>query len=54
MRFGCFDGKRFEWFNPAAVTHYFGWVLEEVTLRARNGNWWVGTGEGLFPVPSNR
>src|SRR3989442_7405861 len=25
-----------------------GWVLEYVTLQARSGEWWVGTGEGLY------
>jgi ligand-binding sensor domain-containing protein/signal transduction histidine kinase len=53
-RLGCFDGSRFDWFNPVAVTH-FGWVGEGVTLQARSGEWWVGTGEGLYRFPaSNR
>ena len=47
---GCFDGRRFDWFKPAAVTD-FGWVGEQVELRARNGEWWVGTGEGLYRFP---
>ena len=46
-RLGCFDGQRFHWFTPAAVTT-FGWVQEQVTLQARTGEWWVGTGEGLY------
>ena len=48
---GCFDGRRFDWFKPAAVTD-FGWVGEQVELRARNGEWWVGTGEGLYRFPT--
>ena len=48
---GCFDGRRFDWFKPAAVTD-FGWVGEQVELRARNGEWWVGTGEGLYRFPA--
>jgi ligand-binding sensor domain-containing protein/two-component sensor histidine kinase len=50
-RLGCFNGQRFDWFQPAAVT-YMGWVHEQVTLQARNGNWWVGTGVGLFRFPA--
>lgn len=46
-RLGCFDGRRFDWFKPRAVTD-FGWVPEGVTLQARNGEWWAGTGEGLY------
>jgi ligand-binding sensor domain-containing protein/two-component sensor histidine kinase len=49
---GCFDGQQFEWFKPAAVTD-FGWVGERVDLRARNGEWWVGTGEGVYRFPPN-
>jgi ligand-binding sensor domain-containing protein/two-component sensor histidine kinase len=54
MRLGCFDGQRFDWFRPAAVTALgwkLGWVGERVTLRARNGDWWVVTGEGLYRFP---
>ena len=50
-RLGCFDGQRFHWFTPAAVTS-FGWVQEQVTLQARTGEWWVGTGEGLYRFPA--
>ena len=46
-RLGCFDGQRFDWFKPAAVTA-MGWVTERVTLQAHTGEWWVGTGEGLY------
>jgi signal transduction histidine kinase/ligand-binding sensor domain-containing protein len=50
QRFGCFDGQRFNWFHPKAP-FYFGWVMEEVTLQARNGEWWAGSGEGLYRFP---
>lgn len=50
-RLGCFDGLRFDWFKPRAVTN-IGWVTEHVTLQARSGEWWVGTGEGLYRFPS--
>ena len=51
-RFGCFDGKRFNWFTLVALAN-FGWVMEEVTLQARNGEWWVGSGEGLYRFPAS-
>ena len=51
QRLGCFDGQRFDWFMPAAVT-IFGWVNEQVTLQARTGEWWVGTGDGLYRFPA--
>ena len=48
-RLGCFDGRRFEWFKPDAVTD-MGWVGEHVTLQTRAGEWWLGTGEGAGPL----
>jgi ligand-binding sensor domain-containing protein/two-component sensor histidine kinase len=51
QRFGCSDGQRFNWFKPKALT-YTGWVMEEVTLQSRNGEWWVGSGEGLYRFPA--
>ena len=50
-RFGCFDGQRFNWFQPK-TPFFFGWVMEGVTLQARNGEWWVGSGQGLFRFPA--
>jgi ligand-binding sensor domain-containing protein/two-component sensor histidine kinase len=50
-RLGRFDGRRFDWFRPDAVSN-FGWVAEQVTLQGRNGDWWVGTGEGLYRFPA--
>lgn len=50
-RLGCFNGQRFDWFLSAAVTN-LGWVNEQVTRQARNGEWWVGTGEGLYRFPA--
>jgi signal transduction histidine kinase/ligand-binding sensor domain-containing protein len=49
-RLGCFDGQRFDWFKPAAVTT-FGWVSEQTTLQARNGEWWLSTEQGLYRFP---
>ncbi|HEY3102819.1 MAG TPA: two-component regulator propeller domain-containing protein, partial [Pyrinomonadaceae bacterium] len=53
QRFGCFDGQRFDWFKPKVLPFYFGWVMEEVTLQARNGEWWLGSGEGLYRFPAS-
>jgi ligand-binding sensor domain-containing protein len=40
-------------FLPAALRNRdAGWVSGGVTLQARNGEWWVGTGEGLFRFPA--
>jgi signal transduction histidine kinase/ligand-binding sensor domain-containing protein len=50
IRLGCFDGQRFDWFKPAAVTN-FGWVQEQTILQTRNGEWWIGTEEGLYRFP---
>jgi ligand-binding sensor domain-containing protein/two-component sensor histidine kinase len=46
-RIGCFDGHRFEWFDPDAVTKW-GWVLERTTIQSRSGEFWFGTAQGLF------
>jgi ligand-binding sensor domain-containing protein/signal transduction histidine kinase len=46
-RVGCFDGARFSAFVPEAVKD-FGWVLERTTLKARSGEFWLGTGLGVL------
>jgi len=46
-RFGCFDGLRFETFVPDAVEDV-GWVEEGTTLRARSGEFWLGTAQGVL------
>ena len=53
-RFGCFDGRRFEVFTPTTLSpapDAGGWVLEGVTIQARNGEWWVGTDQGVLRYP---
>jgi ligand-binding sensor domain-containing protein/signal transduction histidine kinase len=53
LRYGRFDGQRFTWFKPdTPKSGNFGWVCEGVTLQAHDGEWWVGTGEGLFRFPA--
>jgi signal transduction histidine kinase/streptogramin lyase len=48
-RYGCFDGQSFTWFLPDAFRHIdTGWVGEGLTLQTRNGEWWFGTGAGLY------
>jgi len=46
-RFGRFDGEHFSWFKPDSVRN-FGWVSEQLTLQTHNGDWWVGTSDGLY------
>jgi signal transduction histidine kinase/ligand-binding sensor domain-containing protein len=54
-RLGCFDGQRFDWFKPlesySGWAWGWGWVNGHVTLQAKSGEWWVGTGRGLYRFP---
>jgi ligand-binding sensor domain-containing protein/signal transduction histidine kinase len=51
-RIGCFDGRHFSGFQPAAMASLdWGWVSERLTLQTRSGEWWVGTGVGLYRFP---
>jgi ligand-binding sensor domain-containing protein/signal transduction histidine kinase len=54
MRLGCFDGQEFNWSLPNELQRYegLGWVGEQVTLQSRSGEWWIGTGYGLFRFPT--
>jgi hypothetical protein len=50
---GCFDGRHFDAFRPAAIKpNEWGWVGEGLTLQTRRGEWWVGTGAGLYRFPA--
>ena len=53
-KLGCFDGRRFDWMIPDALARYdsLGWVGENVTLQSRAGEWWIGTGDGLYRFSS--
>ena len=52
-RYGRFDGERFTWLKPDSLdNNQLGWVGEMVTLQARNGEWWLGTGEGVYRFPA--
>jgi ligand-binding sensor domain-containing protein/two-component sensor histidine kinase len=49
LRYGRFDGQRFTWFKPDVLKiGNLGWVGEGVTLQAHDGEWWLGTGDGLY------
>src|SRR6188508_425489 len=52
-RLGQLKDQRFTWFTPPTVTN-LGWVMEHVTLQARDGTWWVGTADGLYRFPANQ
>jgi ligand-binding sensor domain-containing protein/two-component sensor histidine kinase len=45
---GRYDGQHFTWFSPNAIESYYGWFAEGVMLQARNGEWWIGTGTGIY------
>src|SRR5207249_4630892 len=51
QRLGRFDNHKFLWFMPTALANT-GWIFESVTLQARNGEWWIGTGSGLYHFPA--
>ncbi len=51
-RIGCFDGRHFNGFQPAAIkSPSWGWVSEQIILQTRCGEWWFGTGVGLYRFP---
>jgi ligand-binding sensor domain-containing protein len=54
-RLGRFGDQHFTWFMPDAMDKLgslWGWVGEQVTLQAHNGEWWIGTGRGLYRFPA--
>ena len=52
-RFGRFDGEGFTWLLPDELSNpKLGWVGESLTLQTRNGEWWLGTGAGLYRFPA--
>jgi ligand-binding sensor domain-containing protein/two-component sensor histidine kinase len=48
--YGCFDGAEFRWLTPGELKSW-GWVREGITLQARNGEWWLGSQQGVFRYP---
>jgi ligand-binding sensor domain-containing protein/two-component sensor histidine kinase len=51
QKFGRFENGTFQWFMPGPLAKP-GWIFENVTLQARNGEWWIGTGLGLYHFPA--
>ena len=51
QQLGRYDEQGFRWFMPE-VLKKTGWVFEHVTLQAQDGEWWVGTGSGLYRFPA--
>lgn len=52
-RVGCFDGSHFTGFQPPGITPLgWGWVSEGLTLQTRRGEWFIGTGLGLYRFPA--
>lgn len=51
-RFGRFDGQRLEWFKPN-MSFDFGFVPDQAAVQTREGEWWVGSGEGLYRYPAS-
>jgi ligand-binding sensor domain-containing protein/signal transduction histidine kinase len=48
---GSFDGQRFTWLFPDAIRNkLYGWS-NKLVLQSRSGEWWIGTGEGLYLFP---
>lgn len=43
----------FEWLRPnfARKVEYFGWGDRQNVFQSRTGEWWIGTGEGLYRFP---
>lgn len=50
-RFGRFDGKRFEWFQPS-IPFNFGFAPVQTAVQTSDGDWWVGSGAGLYRFPA--
>ena len=51
-RLGCLNGQTFTWLLPTVLERAMGWVGEGVTLQSRSGEWWVGTGLGVYRFPA--
>lgn len=51
--YGRFDGQSFTWLKPDTLKNIqMGWVGEMVTLQGSNGEWWLGTGAGVYRYPA--
>jgi len=53
-RIGRFDGQRFTWLLPEVIDHVKpSWGMRHIVV-ARNGEWWIGTGNGVYRFPRVR
>ena len=51
-RLGRLENQRLTWLIPSTLRHkYLGWSEKTTALRARSGEWWIGTGEALYLFP---
>jgi signal transduction histidine kinase/ligand-binding sensor domain-containing protein len=51
-RLGHLENQHFAWLIPAALrSKYLGWSDRTTAFQARSGEWWIGTGEGLYLFP---
>lgn len=51
-RLGRLENQHLTWLIPPTLRHkYLGWSDKTTALRARSGEWWIGTGEGLYLFP---
>lgn len=55
-RFAALGGDRIEPFAPGGTgrIHYWGWGWNHILIQARDGEWWLATGEGLIRYPAAR
>ena len=52
-RLGHLENQRLTWLIPATLRNrYLGWSDKTTAVRARSGEWWIGTGEGLYLFPA--
>lgn len=52
-RLGSYDGEKFSWVKPNLPPQIndFGWGDKQLSFQARDGEWWISTGKGLFRFP---
>ena len=51
-RYGAFDGHAIPMVQARCTQPPWAGSTERVTLQARDGEWWVGTGDGLYRFPA--
>jgi ligand-binding sensor domain-containing protein/signal transduction histidine kinase len=52
LNLGHLDREHFTWLMPDALKNkHLAWSPQPTALQSRTGEWWIGTGEGLFRFP---